>query len=104
MKIVTVLGTRPEIIRLSLIMKKLDVLADEHIIVHSGQNFTHSLNGIFFKELGLRQPDYVLASAQQSLGEQLSSLFTELEKILLKKNRTKSLSWGYKQRAQCDSR
>ncbi|MCC5804135.1 non-hydrolyzing UDP-N-acetylglucosamine 2-epimerase [Rossellomorea vietnamensis] len=94
MKIVTVLGTRPEIIRLSLIMKKLDLLADEHIIVHTGQNFTHSLNGVFFKELGLREPDYVLADKQQSLGEQLSSLFTELEKILLKERPDKVLVLG----------
>ncbi|MCR8848732.1 UDP-N-acetylglucosamine 2-epimerase (non-hydrolyzing) [Rossellomorea sp. SC111] len=94
MKIVTVLGTRPEIIRLSLIMKKLDLLADEHIIVHSGQNFTHSLNGVFFKELGLREPDYVLADKQQSLGEQLSSLFTELEKILIKEKPDKVLVLG----------
>ncbi|MCA0148544.1 MULTISPECIES: UDP-N-acetylglucosamine 2-epimerase (non-hydrolyzing) [Rossellomorea] len=94
MKIVTVLGTRPEIIRLSLIMKKLDLLADEHIIVHSGQNFTHSLNGVFFKELGLREPDYVLADKQQSLGEQLSSLFSELEKILLKEKPDKVLVLG----------
>lgn len=94
MKIVTVLGTRPEIIRLSLIMKKLDLLADEHIIVHSGQNFTHSLNGVFFKELGLREPDYLLAGKQQSLGEQLSSLFIELEKILLKEKPDKVLVLG----------
>ncbi|OXS56029.1 UDP-N-acetylglucosamine 2-epimerase (non-hydrolysing) [Bacillus sp. V-88] len=94
MKIVTVLGTRPEIIRLSLIMKKLDLLADEHIIVHTGQNFTHSLNGVFFKELGLREPDYVLADKQQSLGEQLSSLFTELEKILVKERPDKVLVLG----------
>ncbi|WP_201713865.1 non-hydrolyzing UDP-N-acetylglucosamine 2-epimerase [Rossellomorea arthrocnemi] len=94
MKIVTVLGTRPEIIRLSLIMKKLDLLADKHIIVHTGQNFTHSLNNVFFKELGLREPDYVLADKQKSLGEQLSSLFTELEKILMKEKPDKVLVLG----------
>jgi UDP-N-acetylglucosamine 2-epimerase (non-hydrolysing) len=93
MKIVTVLGTRPEIIRLSLIMKKLDQLAD-HIVVHSGQNFTHTLNGVFFKEMGIRKPDYILASKQQSLGEQLSSLFVELEKILLKEKPDKLLVLG----------
>ncbi|MEG9296748.1 UDP-N-acetylglucosamine 2-epimerase (non-hydrolyzing) [Mangrovibacillus sp. Mu-81] len=94
MKIVTVLGTRPEIIRLSLIMKKLDQLADKHIVVHSGQNFTHTLNGVFFKELGIRKPDYILASEQQSLGEQLSSLFVELEKILIKEKPDKLLVLG----------
>ncbi|MBH9965388.1 non-hydrolyzing UDP-N-acetylglucosamine 2-epimerase [[Bacillus] enclensis] len=94
MKIVTVLGTRPEIIRLSIIMKKLDQLADKHVIVHTGQNFTHSLNGVFFKELGIREPDYILSNNQQSLGEQLSSLFRELEKILIKEKPDKVLVLG----------
>lgn len=54
-------------------MKKLDQLADRHVIVHTGQNFTHSLNGVFYQELGLRAPDYVLSDKQQSLGKQLSA-------------------------------
>ncbi|MCP3739190.1 non-hydrolyzing UDP-N-acetylglucosamine 2-epimerase [Rossellomorea sp. BNER] len=94
MKILTVLGTRPEVIRLSLIIKKLDELAEKHVLVHSGQNFTHSLNGVFFKELGIRKPDYILSTKQQSLGEQLSSLFTGLENILLKENPDKVLVLG----------
>ncbi|MGF2617914.1 UDP-N-acetylglucosamine 2-epimerase (non-hydrolyzing) [Rossellomorea vietnamensis] len=94
MKVLTILGTRPEIIRLSLIMKKLDKLADSHIIVHTGQNFTHSLNDIFFEELGLRAPDYILSSSQRSLGEQMSILFRELETILLKEKPDKVLVLG----------
>jgi UDP-N-acetylglucosamine 2-epimerase (non-hydrolysing) len=94
MKVLTVLGTRPEVIRLSLIMKKLDDLAEKHIIVHSGQNFTHSLNGVFFEELGIRKPDYTLSIKQQSLGNQLSSLFTGLEEILLKEKPDKVLVLG----------
>ncbi|RIW39046.1 UDP-N-acetylglucosamine 2-epimerase (non-hydrolyzing) [Bacillus salacetis] len=94
MKVLTILGTRPEIIRLSLIMKKLDELADRHIIVHTGQNFTRSLNDIFFEELGLRAPDYLLSSSRQSLGEQMSILFRELEKILLKEQPDKVLVLG----------
>lgn len=82
MKIMTILGTRPEIIRLSLIIKKLDQFIDEHLIVHTGQNFTNELSDIFFKELGLRQPDYILASKQQSLGKQLAKMYSELEGIL----------------------
>ncbi|UUZ84300.1 hypothetical protein LJK88_11660 [Paenibacillus sp. P26] len=66
MKIVTILGTRPEIIRLSLIIKKLDELAEKHILVHTGQNFTHTLSDIFFQELGLRPPDYMLQHRQGS--------------------------------------
>jgi UDP-N-acetylglucosamine 2-epimerase (non-hydrolysing) len=94
MKVLTILGTRPEIIRLSLIMKKLDELADRHVIVHTGQNFTRSLNDIFFEELGLRAPDYLLSSSQHSLGEQMSILFRELEKILLKEQPDKVLVLG----------
>lgn len=83
MKVLTILGTRPEIIRLSLIIGKLDQLADEHILVHTGQNFTSSLSDIFFQEMGIREPDYVLSDKQQSLGQQLSVIFKELEQILL---------------------
>jgi UDP-N-acetylglucosamine 2-epimerase (non-hydrolysing) len=85
MRIVTVLGTRPEVIRLSLILQKLDQLAEEHILVHTGQNFTPTLKEVFFTELGLRAPDYTLSGAGQSLGGQLSALFRELEVILLDK-------------------
>ena len=82
MKIVTLLGTRPEIIRLSLIMRKLDELAEKHVVVHTGQNFTYTLSDVFFRELGLRQPDHVLQDRQQSLGAQLATMFRELETIL----------------------
>ena len=51
MKVMTILGTRPEIIRLSVIIKKLDQLAEEHVLVHTGQNFTSSLSEVFFHEL-----------------------------------------------------
>jgi UDP-N-acetylglucosamine 2-epimerase (non-hydrolysing) len=58
----------------------LDRLAEKHTLIHTGQNFTESLSGIFFAELGLRQPDVVLRDSQQSLGGQLSTLFAELER------------------------
>ncbi|BBH18699.1 UDP-N-acetyl glucosamine 2-epimerase [Paenibacillus baekrokdamisoli] len=82
MRVVTILGTRPEIIRLSLIIQKLDALATEHVLVHTGQNFSHSLSDIFFQELALRQPDYLLSGAKQTLGSQLSLMFGEVERIL----------------------
>lgn len=85
MRIVTVLGTRPEVIRLSLIIQKLDRLAEEHTLVHTGQNFTPTLRDVFFAELGLREPDYSLMRAEQSLGGQLSVMFRELEAILQEK-------------------
>ncbi|WP_176345138.1 non-hydrolyzing UDP-N-acetylglucosamine 2-epimerase [Priestia aryabhattai] len=83
MKILTILGTRPEIIRLSLIIKKLDNYADTHILVHTGQNFASSLSDIFFQELNIRKPDYILSNQQQTLGEQLAKMYKELEKIFL---------------------
>ncbi|WP_160034914.1 non-hydrolyzing UDP-N-acetylglucosamine 2-epimerase [Paenibacillus sp. An7] len=94
MKIMTVLGTRPEIIRLSLIIPKLDRYADRHILVHTGQNFTESLSGQFFKELGLRSPDYVLQDEAATLGEQLSAMFSQLEKILVQEKPDKILLLG----------
>ncbi|RZT23158.1 non-hydrolyzing UDP-N-acetylglucosamine 2-epimerase [Fictibacillus sp. BK138] len=94
MKIVTILGTRPEIIRLSLIIKKLDRLADKHILVHTGQNFTHSLNDVFFQEFNLRQPDYILMRQEFSFGNQIAHLFSELEKILIHEKPDKVLVLG----------
>lgn len=82
MKVLTVLGTRPEIIRLSLIIPLLDRFADRHVLVHTGQNFTSSLSGVFFSELGLRSPDYILQDRQSSLGGQLSVMFSRMEEIL----------------------
>lgn len=94
MKIVTILGTRPEIIRLSLIIKKLDQLADQHVLIHTGQNFTPSLNDVFFQEFQLRKPDYILMKQQFSFGNQIAHLFSELEKILLHERPDKVLVLG----------
>lgn len=94
MKVMTILGTRPEIIRLSLIIKKLDIYADRHILVHTGQNFTPSLSDIFFQELQIRKPDYILANQQQTLGEQLAKMYRELEKIFSKEKPDKILILG----------
>jgi UDP-N-acetylglucosamine 2-epimerase (non-hydrolysing) len=79
----TILGTRPEIIRLSLIIPLLDQFAENHVLVHTGQNFTYSLSDVFFEQLKLRQPDYILQDRQQSLGAQLSTMFIELEKLFV---------------------
>ena len=64
LKVMTVVGTRPEIIRLACVMKKLDASsAVEHVLVHTGQNYDYELNEVFFKDLGLRKPDYFLNAA-----------------------------------------
>ncbi|MEJ9227128.1 non-hydrolyzing UDP-N-acetylglucosamine 2-epimerase [Priestia aryabhattai] len=94
MKVMTILGTRPEIIRLSLIIKKLDKYAEKHILVHTGQNFTSSLSSVFFQELNVREPDYTLCNQQQTLGEQLSKMYGELEKVFLKEKPDKILVLG----------
>jgi UDP-N-acetylglucosamine 2-epimerase (non-hydrolysing) len=81
MKIMTVLGTRPEIIRLALIIKKLDTVA-EHLLVHTGQNYAESLNDIFFTDLGLRAPDVALGIKANSFGEQIGRIITETETLM----------------------
>ncbi len=83
MKVMTILGTRPEIIRLSLIINKLDQLCSRHILVHTGQNFTGNLSDVFFQEMKVRTPDVILLDKQHSLGEQLSAIFSGLEKLIL---------------------
>lgn len=82
MKIMTILGTRPEIIRLSVIIRKLDILASKHILVHTGQNFDRNLSGIFFEEMEIRDPDYAIQSEFHTLGKQLGNMFSEVEKII----------------------
>ncbi|RIX52340.1 UDP-N-acetylglucosamine 2-epimerase (non-hydrolyzing) [Paenibacillus nanensis] len=82
MKIMTVLGTRPEIIRLSRIIPKLDQLASKHILVHTGQNKQPYLNDIFFEQLKLRKPDYTIGLQSHSFGQQVGQLFADLEAIM----------------------
>jgi UDP-N-acetylglucosamine 2-epimerase (non-hydrolysing) len=77
-KILTILGTRPEIIRLSRIIPKLDQVCD-HRVLHTGQNYDPTLNDIFFEELELRRPDMVLES-RGTIGEQLAATFVGVEK------------------------
>lgn len=93
MKIMTVLGTRPEIIRLSLIIKKLDRYCD-HILIHTGQNFEDSLNAIFFTDLKLREPDYYLGVRGDSFAEQIGKIIIEIEKVILKEKPERILILG----------
>ena len=67
MKILTILGTRPEIIRLSRVIEKLDKLC-QHVLVHTGQNYDRLLKDVFFEELGVRAPDVYLDAAGESFG------------------------------------
>ena len=73
LKLVTVIGTRPEIIRLSVLIKKFDEYFD-HILVHTGQNYDYELNEIFFRELEIRKPDHFLEVAKGDLGETMGNV------------------------------
>lgn len=81
LKVMTILGTRPEIIRLSRVMAALDRHCD-HVLVHTGQNYDHSLNTIFFDDLGVRAPDHFLGAGGGPLGETLGKILTESERVL----------------------
>lgn len=84
-KVMTVIGTRPEIIKLSLVIKKLDALPDvEQILVHTGQNFAPNMKDVFFKELDLRQPDYYLDVKADTLGQQIANVIARSEEVLKK--------------------
>jgi UDP-N-acetylglucosamine 2-epimerase (non-hydrolysing) len=81
MKVMTVVGTRPEIIRLSRVMARLDESVD-HVLVHTGQNWDYQLNGVFFDEMGLRPPDHVLNVDTSSLGAVLGDTLRKTEEVL----------------------
>lgn len=81
LKIMTVIGTRPEIIRLSEVIKKCDKYF-EQILVHTGQNYDYTLNQIFFEDLGLRQPDYYLDAVGDDLGETIGNIIAKSYKLM----------------------
>lgn len=81
LKVVTVLGTRPEIIRLSRVMAKLDIFC-EHLIVHTGQNYDYELNEIFFKDLDVRKPDYFLNAAGPNAAETIGNVIIAVDAVL----------------------
>jgi UDP-N-acetyl-L-fucosamine synthase len=78
MKVMTIVGTRPEIIRLSRVIAKLDTYTD-HVLVHTGQNYDHALNQVFFEDLGLRAPAVVFPADTSSLGHFLGDVLTLTE-------------------------
>lgn len=83
LKVMTVVGTRPEIIRLSAVLKKLDATDSiEHILVHTGQNYDYELNEIFFKDFGIRKPDYFLNAAGNNATETIGNILINVDPIL----------------------
>jgi UDP-N-acetylglucosamine 2-epimerase (non-hydrolysing) len=93
MKVVTVLGTRPEIIRLSQVIKKLDRFCD-HVLVHTGQNFDSNLSDVFFEQLEVREPDYYLGVRGNTFGEQIGQIISKCEKVLSDERPDKLLILG----------
>jgi|TARA_B100001094_G_scaffold163836_1_gene158603 UDP-N-acetylglucosamine 2-epimerase len=82
-KVMTIVGTRPEIIKLSKIIKLFDETLD-HVLVHTGQNFDYELNEIFFKDLKIRKPDYFLNSVGDTTAETIGNIITESDKVIEK--------------------
>jgi UDP-N-acetylglucosamine 2-epimerase (non-hydrolysing) len=83
LKVMTVVGTRPEIIRLSLVIKKLDTSpAVEHILVHTGQNYDYELNEIFFEDLEVRKPDFFLNAAGKNASATIGQVIINIDEIL----------------------
>ena len=83
LKVVTLLGTRPEIIRLSCIIKKLDIYCN-HILIHTGQNYDYELNELLFNDLGVRRPDFFLDAAGLTGSETIGNVIINVDKVLEK--------------------
>lgn len=83
MRVMTIVGTRPEIIKLSRVMAVLDTCAD-HTIVHTGQNYDYQLNEVFFRDLGIRKPDHFLAAAGQTPSETVGNILIRADDVLAK--------------------
>jgi len=85
MKVMTIVGTRPEIIKLSRIISELDRHVT-HVLVHTGQNYDYELNGIFFSEMGIRKPDYFLDAASESVANTIGNIIAKADAVLEKEN------------------
>jgi UDP-N-acetylglucosamine 2-epimerase (non-hydrolysing) len=95
LKILTTVGTRPEIIRLSCVLRKLDASPSiEHVLVHTGQNYDYELNQIFFEDLGLRKPDYFLDAAGRNASETAGNILVKIDPILEKERPAAFLVFG----------
>ena len=92
-KIVTIVGTRPEIIKLSRVIDELDRVSN-HILIHTGQNYDYELNEVFFKDLKIRKPDYFLNAVGKSTAETISKIIFESDKILNKEKPDAVLLYG----------
>ena len=93
MKVMTIIGTRPEIIKLSETMKELDKYFN-HIIVHTGQNYDYELNEVFFNDFELRKPDYFLNAVGESLAQTIGNIIAKSDEVMEKENPDALLLYG----------
>ena len=92
-KVMTIVGTRPEIIKLSLVMRELDIHT-EHILVHTGQNYDYELNEIFFNDLGIRKPDYFLNAVGETVAQTIGNVIAKSDEMIEKVNPDAILLYG----------
>lgn len=92
-KIMTIVGTRPEIIKLSMVIKELDKFT-EHILVHTGQNFDYELNEVFFKDLGLRKPDVFLDAVGATTAETIGNVISRADAVMEREKPEALLLYG----------
>lgn len=93
MKVMTIVGTRPEIIKLALTIKELDKYTD-HIIVHTGQNYDYELNEVFFNDLELRKPDYFLEASAENAAKTIANVISKSDEIMEKEKPDAVLLYG----------
>jgi UDP-N-acetylglucosamine 2-epimerase (non-hydrolysing) len=87
LKVMTIVGTRPEIIRLACVIQKLEAAASiHHVLVHTGQNYDYELNEVFFNDFGLRKPDHFLNAAQGNAVETIGHILINIDKVLHEEN------------------
>jgi len=92
-KVMTIVGTRPEIIKLSEVMKELD-RHTEHVIVHTGQNYDYELNEIFFEQLGVRRPDFFLEAVKGTVSETIGDIIAKADKVIVDEKPDAILVYG----------
>ena len=93
LKVMTIVGTRPEIIKLSQVMKELDRHVD-HTIVHTGQNYDYELNEVFFKDLEIRKPDYFLNASGKNAAQTIGNIIKKADNVLRKEKPDAILLYG----------
>jgi UDP-N-acetylglucosamine 2-epimerase (non-hydrolysing) len=93
MKVMTIVGTRPEIIKLSRVMSELDQHV-KHVLVHSGQNYDYELNEIFFQQLGIRKPDYFLDAVGETVAQTIGNVIAKSDEVMAKEQPDAVLLYG----------